>query len=65
MSVDEIKKAIYELSLEERQQLIGSLVPRQVRPTREECARIEAIIEKNNAEDTWVSWEELKAEAGN
>lgn len=64
MSVEEIKKAIYELNSEERRQLISSLVPKAVRPGTEDLKRCQTIINKNTAEDKWVSWDELKAEMG-
>lgn len=62
MNVEEIKKAIYELNAEERRELIRSLVPKAVRPTSEDLQRSQAIVERNTAEDNWVSWDDLRAE---
>ena len=62
MSVEEIKMAIHALNPDERRDLIGSLVPRTVRPTAGHRERIRAIIEDNDAGDKWVPWDDLKAE---
>ena len=63
MSVDEIKAAIAELSPEERRELVDSLTrpPKVISP--ELRGRIRQDSEEALADDRWISWEELKAEA--
>lgn len=64
MSVEEIKNAIYELSPDERSQLFKTLLPKPTRASETDSKRIQSIIEKNNEEETWVSWDDLKIETG-
>lgn len=62
MSVEEIREAIANLSQEERRDLVKSLTPKTGKLTPELLGKIRKDSKAALARDTWVSWEDLKAE---
>jgi len=61
MNLEEIRKAIFLLSEDERRRLIDSLVVRRVPVTKEQRERMRDEL-RAIPEDEWIDWDQLREE---